>query len=161
MFDEEDHRQPVPSFRLADLRGGTIGLENFSEKYNLALLFLHGLDCAACQKALAVSAANYREFRQQDAKILAIISRPPRNEKEDSIVENLPFPVLLDDQGHVRRSFAQLLDERLVSGDDVLLYVLDHYGAPYAVLVDKEFKSGALENDVIKWLEYIEIQCPE
>ena len=91
-------------------------------------------------------------------------------EGEPALLE-LPFPVLADPGGRVRQAYAGLMDESLVNEGDTLLFVLDVYGAPYSAYVSAlgsalgsaqdGLYSPALHEDVLKWLEFIGMQCPE
>jgi hypothetical protein len=43
----------------------------------------------------------------------------------------------------------------------VLFFVLDRYGAPYAATVANEPGDEDLHTELLEWLDYIELQCPE
>jgi hypothetical protein len=42
-----------------------------------------------------------------------------------------------------------------------MLFVLDRYGAPYAALTGPELDDPGLQQEVLEWLAFIEVQCPE
>jgi hypothetical protein len=76
-----------------------------------------------------------------------------------------PFPVLADQEGIARARYADLVGVGPEApGSDhspIMLFVLDRYGAPYAATVLDEPDDPELQVDLLEWLDFIEIQCPE
>lgn len=162
LFDEADHRRPVPYFRLASALGRPVALDDYRGRDNLVLFFAHSVGCLDCAAALRSFASHMPAYNKQESVILAIFPDPVE-EIQDSGLLDLPFPLLEDSGSAVRRKFAGLMAESLVDNGDVLLFVLDRYGAPYAALVLDELGIGmeGFHRETLKWLEYIELQCPE
>lgn len=161
LFDEADHRTPVPFFRLDSVQSRKVALDQYRGRDNLVILFVHDANCEACRKALASFAASSRDYLLHDAVVLAIIPQPVLVLQADAFFLDLPFPVLSDPQGATRQNYARLMDASLVPEEANLLFVLDQYGGPYAALIEQELDSPTLHRDVLKWLEYIGMQCPE
>lgn len=163
LFDEEDHRIPAPRFCLESLQEGRICAEQYNEERQLVLVFTHDGDCQACLEMLRFFAAHVKEYAAVDAQILALIPEEAGELEKVPGLAELPFPLLADPDGKVRALYAGLMDESLVDEDDLLLYVLDIYGAPYSAYVsaEKDLNQGALHGEVLSWLEYIGMQCPE
>lgn len=73
-----------------------------------------------------------------------------------------PTPGLLllaDPEGETRGAYTALLPDG--TAGDALLFVLDRYGAPYAALSCPEAGELAIQQEVLEWLAFIEVQCPE
>lgn len=155
-FPEEVRRRTAPGFCLPSNRGRPISLVDYRGRSNLVLFFAHGMDCAACRRALAEFAGTRADYRAQAAEVLVV---------SPDATERMPAPfdvellVLCDPEGGTRRAYAALLPDG--PGDDALLFVLDRYGAPYAALVCPEADAPALHREVLEWLAFIELQCPE
>lgn len=161
LFDEADRYQPAPYFQLDGLDGSPVALDDFRGQENLVLFFLHSAGCTDCQAALEGFAARQKEYRLQEAVVLTIFPETMERLGREPALREFPFPVLSDPRGETRRQYAGLMAEHLVGAEDHLLFVLDQYGAPYAALVEKAFTDPAFHQDVLRWLAYVSIQCPE
>jgi hypothetical protein len=49
----------------------------------------------------------------------------------------------------------------LVPEGSALLYVLDVYGAPWAAYIGESLDEDGLLDEVLSWLVFIGVQCPE
>ncbi len=165
MFDESDRRTPAPPFCLLSLYGQQVCLQDYHEDCNLVLYFAQGTGCQACQQVLRGLAARLPDYQAEDAKILAIFPGPVSALADDPALTSLPFAILSDPGQEIRRQYQELMDESLVSAEDGMLFVLDRYNAPYAALIGDGLNTGSPDNDVnedvLNWLEFIGIQCPE
>ena len=162
LFDEADHRRPAPYFRLPSALGRPVALDDYRGRDNLVLFFAHSVGCQDCVAALRSFASHMPAYNRQESVILAIFPDPVEEIHVSGLLD-LPFPLLEDSGSAVRRKYAGLMAESLVEAGDVLLFVLDRYGAPYTALVGDELGIGAegFHRETLKWLEYIELQCPE
>jgi peroxiredoxin len=162
LFDEADHRRPAPYFRLPSAQGRPVALDDYRGRDNLVLFFGHSADCPNCGAALLGFASRLVAYNQQESVVLAIF-HASADEIRDPEFLDLPFPLLADPGGMVRQKYAGLMAESLVDSEDVLVFILDRYGAPYAALVGGELGIGVdgFHHEALKWLEYIELQCPE
>ena len=155
-FPEDLRRRPAPGFRLPSSQGRLISLADYRGRSNLVLFFIHGADCAACCRAVEMFAGHRADFRAQAAKVLVV---------SPGTTDGMPAPldagllVLADPAGEMRRAYAALLPEG--GAGDVPLFVLDRYGAPYAALACPEANAPALQREVLEWLAFSEIPCPE
>lgn len=161
LFDNEDRQTPIPRFQLPKVGGGTVALEDYRGRERLVVFFPHNLRCEACRAALQSFTDHRREYVQEGTEVLVILPEPLVRLEADDFYQNLPFPVLSDPEGATRRTLAGLMAAELVKPDDDLLFVLDEYGAPYTALIESEFDDPAIHQDILKWLEFIQIQCPE
>jgi peroxiredoxin len=171
-FDESDHWKPAPAFCLPALKegraGGQICLDVYRENCNLALFFTHGRHCPGCLRALETFARRMGDYRDLETQILAIFPDRPEELAAKPGLARLPFPLVSDRGNRTRQSYAGLVAAELVGEGDSLLFVLDRYNAPYAALVNAEGREGSdifarddTQDDILKWFEYIGVQCPE
>jgi hypothetical protein len=100
------------------------------------------------------------DFEGESARLVAIYPQPL--EALRHIPPRLAEKIVhLSDEGNsVRQSYLGLMADGLVKPDEVMLFVLDAYGAPYACLKGREPEPSAQE-DLLGWLRFIGIQCPE
>jgi len=156
-FPEDVRRRVAPAFRLSSSRGHPISPTDYRGRCNLVLLFAHGTECRACWQALEGFATHRDAYRAQGAEVLVVF--PTAGEEALIPSPDSGLQVLLDPEGAVRRAYAALLPE--ASPEDVLLFVLDRYGAPYAAVACPEPHEASLRPEVLEWLAFIEVQCPE
>jgi hypothetical protein len=110
-----------------------------------------------------------REYREQGSKVLFIFPQDQQGLEDqngkDYILSGLPEEVrarmLLDPKGNTRRVYTGLMSANLVRDDDTIIFVLDAYGAPYTAVIDVELDSAEIHKEILSWLQYINIQCPE
>jgi peroxiredoxin len=155
-FPEGVRRRPAPHFRLVSVTGRYVSLADYRGRSNLVLFFAHGMDCAACRSTLAAFVTHAAEYGAQTAEVLVI---SPVTTDEAPAPFDTGFPVLSDPAGEVRHAYAALVPNGAV--DDVLLFVLDRYGAPYAATACPEADDPAIHREALGWLAFIEMECPE
>jgi peroxiredoxin len=167
-FDEEDRRTSAPHFCLDSILGEQVCLQDQYEEYNLVLVFTHGLGCQECQSTIRALLERDIEYREQASKALIIIpdDRHMGGQLEkDLFLHGLPEEtlarMLLDPNGHTRREYTNLISASLVGDEDQIIFVLDTYGAPYTAVIDRELDSREVYDEILNWLQYINIQCPE
>jgi peroxiredoxin len=164
-FEEEDRRSPAPDFCLPDAAGKTICKSDYRGDCSLVLAFLHSLDCEECQQAVQGFIENQASYHKEDARVLVII--PPGNGEaaeragENPHVEQPPVTILADRDGEIRKTYAGLMVESLITAQDAALFILDSYGAPYAAYVSPELTDPGLHSEILSWLSFIGMQCPE
>ena len=170
-FDESDHRVPAPSFCLPAVKqgraSGLVCLETYREDCNLALFFPQPGDGEDWIEALEAFTNRMEDYYLQEAQFLAILPLQVEEIRVNRRLARLPFPLLSDPERLVRGVYAGLMAESLVAESDSLLFVLDRYNAPYAALVvgkgkgEENFTGEHIQDDILKWFEYIGVQCPE
>lgn len=158
-FSHGQQHRPAPSFRLKSSRGEPVALADYRGRRNLVLLFLHRLDCPGCHAALQNLAKHRLEYQEHEAQVLVVVPTPMAELTVVETTEAHPFPLLADQEGVTRRAYAALLPGE--PAEEAMLFVLDRYGAPYAALICPEPDDPALPREVLEWLAFIELQCPE
>ncbi len=159
VFDEASRRRSFLDFRLPLGSRRDVPLSVFRGRQNLVLFFLHGTDCPICRAALRVFARTNGVFAEQEAALMPIFASSPEAVGAIQLAESLPFPLLADPDGKVRRAYTTLLP----GGDrkGVGVFVLDRFGGLYAGSITDEPDPYVLDPEIESWLAYIEIQCPE
>ncbi len=155
-FPEGLRRKPAPHFRLLSRAGEPVTLADYRGQFNLVLFFAHGIDCAGCRVAVENFIAHGAGYRAEASQVLVIAPAGADRAPASSIPEVI---VLTDPGGQARRTYAALLPDS--SAGHVLLFVLDRYGAPYAALACSEAGDAAIQQQVLEWLAFIEMECPE
>jgi hypothetical protein len=156
-FDESDRRAPAPQFELQTPAGSWVALSDFRGRQNLVLYFDPilggGVRVARDLQAFARLVADYD---LHDARVLAVLSgSPPDSAGLDALL------ILQDPAGSARRDYAALLDASLVSDQDSLLFILDRFGAPYAAQAAGSWDQIEKHAEIIGWLDFIGMLCPE
>lgn len=96
-----------PDFRLKTLAGGTVSLTEYRGRP--LLLNFWATWCTPCRAEMTDIIAAYDAHKGQDLQVLAInLTDQERVKDVRGFVSELqmPFPVLLDEKGKVRRSYA-------------------------------------------------------
>jgi hypothetical protein len=122
------------------------------------LLIASGFVGAESWRAVESFKTRLSEYRVLDAKVLAVM---PEVITERLFESKAEFLLLSDLEGKVRQAYAGLMDASLVSDDDILIFVLDRYNAPYAAWIGEKFTDPTVHQDVQSWLTFIGVQCPE
>jgi peroxiredoxin len=168
-FDEQDRRSSAPPFCLSSNLGEMVCLQDLYEKNNLVVVFMHAVDCQFCHSSLNAFAERELEYRGQESQVLIITPNGVQQRGKSTgngkflaaLSEKKGVRLLFDPGGVTRRAYAELMSAELVDEDDNILFVLDAYGAPYTAVIAKHFDDGEIHNEVLSWLQYINIQCPE
>jgi peroxiredoxin len=168
-FDEQDRRTSAPPFCLSSYLEERVCLHDLYEKNNLVIVFIHALDCQDCDPTINAFAEREMEYRSQESQVLIIIPNEVQQRGTSTGIERflagsseeMGARLLFDPDGVTRRAYAELMSSELVDEDDNLLFVLDAYGAPYTAVIAKHFDSEEIHHEVLSWLQYINIQCPE
>jgi peroxiredoxin len=132
----------LQSFALETPEGREIRSQSYRQRSNLVLLFHHGRDCARCHEMLADFDAGSEEIRDQSATILAIGPEAPA----------ASFPMLLDSSGEVTARQGLTVPA---------VVIVDRFGEIWAAWEGGADHRLPSSKDVIEWLEFLEVQCPE
>ena len=143
-----------PDATLPTADGGSLTLGDFRPKRNLVMLMLGvgplGPEVTHLLDALA---AGRREVEAEDGKVLAVTVAPR------AVADwRWPFPLLLDRDG--------ALHGRVGAVDDAgqpapALYVTDHFREIYGAMQPGERAWPTDASEVVQWLVFSNIQCPE
>jgi peroxiredoxin len=163
-FDEEDRRTPAPPFCLDSVQGNRVCLQDLYEEHNLVLVFTHELSRRESCSLIQTFEERDQEYRKQGSKVLVIVpngDHDPEVQEGSGFSEGMLARMLVDPLGITRRSYTNLMSASLVEEEDMIVFVLDAYGAPYTAVVARELGTSEVHEEILNWLQYISIQCPE
>lgn len=143
-------------FSLPSTSGDIVHLSDYRGRANLVLIVQEANDKA--ERLISDAAARYSEIKRLEAEVVLILhselDRPAVYRRE----RNLPYPVVTDATGDTCRALGGVD----VNGNQAwAVYVTDRFGEVFAIF--REIEGAALPDiaEVLKWLEFIEAQCPE
>lgn len=146
---------PRSGYRLRDFVLKTtdereVSLTDYRGRSNLIIIFnSRSTDCVALLRDLVSQRSSLRE---QQADVLVIT--PPSALRTD--LPQIPFPVLSDTERTVHAEYGLQSGSDSVSG----IFIADRFGELAASYVGPDV-ANATSASVLKWLEFINIQCPE
>jgi peroxiredoxin len=144
----------LPGFELPSSRGYNIALSDYRQRQHLIIVFVRDARCVACQSFLREFKERYGEVRES-SEALAIIGGERGIAEDLHRQMDLPYPFLFDPENKFVGKVLE--DERVMS----VVVLVDRYGAVWKRFVP-EREDGSLDVDeVIKWLGFMELQCPE
>lgn len=162
IFSETDRQDRAPDFRLQSSWGGWASLDDYRQTTNLVLFFPQTPQCgegSACLEALRGFMAHRAEYRAESAIVLAVFPASlGALAGVDARIDG-QLPLLADPEGKTRRAYADLLNPEQEGRD--LLFVLDRFGAPMVALAEGEVSDPEIHQEIVDWLTYAEIKCPE
>ena len=123
----------VPEIAVTSITGETIKL--YQNKNNFTIINFWATDCPGCIKEMPGLTDIYNQFKGQGLQIIAVsMSYDPPNQVLNFTQKNkIPFPVVLDVDGQIARSF-----------EDIRL-------TPTSILIDK---NGKIIDKVIGELDF-------
>jgi len=96
--------QLIRDFTLTSTLGQEISLSDYRGRSNLVLVFAGGSVDNPDLKVLAEIAADHNRFQDEQTQVLAIMQCTLERAAQISQVANLPFPLLVDEDGQIHRS---------------------------------------------------------
>lgn len=112
-----------------------------------------------CKERLRMFAANYQELMKLETEILAISSDSLDRSRNLSAELGLPYPLLADPEGKVIEKYTYCWEDNKTVAPSVFL--TDRYGVLYYQLIAHEVTELPERADILSWLNFIQIQCPE
>jgi len=128
----------VPEIAVTSITGEAIKL--YQDKNNFTIINFWATDCPGCIKEMPGFTHIYNQFKGQGLQIIAVsMSYDPPNQVLNFTQKNkIPFPVVLDVDGQIARSF-----------EDIRL-------TPTSILIDK---NGKIIDKVIGELDFIKLNA--
>ena len=141
--------RPAPFFVLESADGRCVRLWDYKQRRNLLLLFVPEDEPGLLRE----TAARYREYRELETEVLAVLSLDAEAARALATDLKPPFPLLLDPDGAARR--------RYLGNERTGLAVIDRFGTLYAAYAAATAGELPGHDELLSWLQYIELQCPE
>ena len=150
--------QLVRDFTLTSTVGQQVSLSDYRGRSNLVLVFAGGGAGSPDRKVLAEIAADYTHIHEEQAEVLAIMQGGREKAARIGQEENLPFPLLVDEDGRIHRP-AGAADKE--GHPATAIYITDRYGEVFVVYRAAEGQAMPSSREIVEWLSFINSQCPE
>lgn len=144
--------QRLHAFTLPDSTGHPVQLWQYLQRSNMLLFFHHGMNCAACEAFLLALAVHREAYRQEETVVLAIGPDEQASNEQMAAQLGRPFPFLSDREGRIIAQQGLALPS---------LIIADRWGDIWAAWLGGATHQFPSEQDILQWLSFIEIQCPE
>jgi peroxiredoxin Q/BCP len=116
----------APNFTLPSQSGEIVSLRGFLGKKPVILFFYPKDDTPGCTKEACAFRERYEAFRELDAEVIGISSDSVESHRSFAAEHGLPFTLLSDEGGKVRRLYGASSAFGLFPGR--VTYVLDEKG---------------------------------
>jgi peroxiredoxin Q/BCP len=116
----------APDFTLPSQSGERVSLKDFIGKKPVVLFFYPRDDTPGCTKEVCAFRDSFEGFRRFDAEVIGISSDSVESHKRFAAKHNLPFTLLSDEGGKVRRLYGVPNTFSLFPGR--VTYVIDEEG---------------------------------
>lgn len=116
----------APDFTLNDQDGKSISLKDFRDRKNVVVYFYPKDDTPGCTKESCTFRDQYTAFTDVGAEVLGISSDSEGSHRAFKEKYKLPFPLLADAGGKVRKAFGVPKSLGLLPGR--VTYVIDRTG---------------------------------
>ncbi len=150
--------QLIRDFTLTSTLGQQISLSDYRGRFSLVLVFAGRSNGNSDCEVLAEVATGYARFCEEQAEVLAILQCDRERATQIAQQANLPFPVLVDEDGRIHRS-AGTVDRHGQSA--TAIYITDSFGEVFAVYDAADGQTMPDSREIAKWLTFISMQCPE
>ena len=150
--------QLICDFTLASTGGQKISLSDYRGRSNLVLVFAGGGAGSPDIKVLVEIAADYARFQEEETQVLAIMQCTRGKAATIKQQANLPFPLLVDEDGRIHRP-AGAADKE--GHPATAIYITDRFGEVFAVYRAAEGQAIPSVREIVEWLSFINSQCPE
>jgi peroxiredoxin len=152
---------PRKGYRLRDFvlqsaEGTPVRLFDFRGRKNLVLIV--GDDAPETSKIIRDVASRYSEIKNYEAEVLLILHGDAAKAAAARRELNLQFVVLADPDGQIHRELGAIDAQ---GKDAASVYVTDRFGEVFAAYRNKENQPLPDAAEILKWLEFVEGQCPE
>jgi thioredoxin-dependent peroxiredoxin len=116
----------APNFTLPSQSGKMVSLRDFLGKKPVILYFYPKDDTPGCTKEACAFRERHEDFRELNAEVIGISSDPVESHRSFAAKHELPFTLLSDEGGKVRKLYGASSTFGLVPGR--VTYVLDEEG---------------------------------
>jgi peroxiredoxin Q/BCP len=116
----------APNFTLPSQSGEMVNLRDFLGQKPVVLFFYPKDDTPGCTKQARAFRDGYEEFGKLDAEVIGISSDSVESHKSFAAKHSLPFPLLSDEGGRVRKLYGVPSTLGLIPGR--VTYVVDAEG---------------------------------
>lgn len=147
----------LPDFTLTESEGERVRISDFRGHRNLVLVLATDCDDEVCAPFLAALTHRERELRQESAQVLVLLQCSVGTAREIKAREELPFPVLADEDGRVHRTFGVSVEGKRA----LMVYVADRFGEIFSIQRGEGALPLPAAKEILEWLAFINRQGPE
>jgi peroxiredoxin len=143
-------------FTLATSDGRPISVSDYRGRLNLVLIFTDAGNESS--SLLTDLTKQYPEVKEQEAEVLAIVQ--PTGKRGSTIEQHarLPFPVRVDHDNRLHNAFGATDAQGQACA---AAYITDRFAEVFAVYRRRDTQNLPKTKEILDWLEFINIQCPE
>jgi peroxiredoxin Q/BCP len=116
----------APDFALEDQKGQRVALEDFRGRKNVVVYFYPKDDTPGCTRESCAFRDHFDDFAEAGAEVIGISSDSTRSHEAFAAKHRLPFTLLSDPGGRVRRAFGVPASLGVLPGR--VSYVIDKQG---------------------------------
>ncbi len=157
ILNQSENESRAPNFYLNSSHGKSNPLDQFRGRFNLVLVFGHSLHCKPCDSLARQFKFIQDEYVQRNAKVLWIYSQSEITKVLPNRFSDFPMMFFGPSDG-VRRMYGNLI--KTDNFHSFMIFILDRYGAPFVAKVQDEHDWN-IHHEILEWLDFIEMQCPE
>ncbi len=98
----------IPEIQVTTIAGESIKL--YESKNKFTIINFWATDCPGCIKEMPYLSETYKQFKNQGLEIIAVSMSydPPNQVLNFSERNKIPFPIVLDVDGHIAKSFENI-----------------------------------------------------
>jgi len=144
----------LPNIAGMTLDGPRIHISDFRGRKNVVLIFSGRQSDGRIQELISALAVGYRDIQDENAEVVFVSAG---GVKQTASARHLPFPVLLDDNGEMHGAIGAIDSN---GGESAAVCIADRYGEVYFAVSCSAARCPSA-GDILDWLRFIEIQCPE
>lgn|SRR5574337_1306340 len=146
----------MPDLAFVSATGRRLRISDYRGRRNLVVVFCGNGKSNAARNLLEQIFRSYSEFESEEAQALAVVQaagQPPGNFVQGGAC---PFPVLYDEGGHGH----ELAGVSAADSDAPVVLVVDRFGEIRHA--GRAGQPGSINaEDVLDWVRYINLECPE
>jgi peroxiredoxin Q/BCP len=143
----------APSFSLPSGDGRQVSLADFRGKKNVVLYFYPADETRGCTAEACSFRDNYEAFTEAGAEVIGISSDSPESHRNFSARHNLPFILLSDKSGQLRKLYGVPSTFGLLPGR--VTYIIDKNGIVRHIF-SSQFQPAKHIEEALKVLKSIE-----
>lgn len=149
--------QALPPISGRTMDHKAIRVSDYRGRKNIVLVFSHNRSDERFDDLISALASRYGEIQMENAEALGVIAGNAAEYGSRQRYASVPFPLLLDEDNSAHRSVGAVDSNGHAAAG---VCITDRYGQVY--FAERCSDAGcASANDILEWLRFIEIQCPE
>lgn len=150
--------QIIPEFTLLSTAGTCVRLSDYRGKRNLILIFCGAGDSASVRCVVRQVSELYGEFVAEEAEVFALVQGASDKAEDLERSCNPVFPVLPDQERRAHELFGVQSSERQRFP---AVCIIDRFGELRDVSRPAESQRSSFARDILEWVRYINLECPE